>query len=368
MGNTHAKTNGTDENAGIVKTQVAQIEERIAEGNQNASSNVEEPMSTETPESIEETEPDVVEPATSVEIETEVVDVDVVETETETETDVVETEAEVSNPEPADEPADEPASTGLIGSLVGGAYNAVSYMIGGPAETAETVETVETDEVEDIEDIEEAEPYEAPVVGVTEEGKEMKLRRDGTIDVDTSVLGSKFKEMYKNCSVVKLTNESCCHNDFQFVEGLNEDVNEFNYAEVCGPDGLYFCTERDSEQWFDYLEDITYVWDVEIPDDARVCVYDEKIKSNKFVLSNKRTLPEFIGERVRKMVHTGRTYEEVFEYIDRNIDYIGEDYDALNDQMKDLINIDPAAYYNMPDYLVTPVVEAEVERLGLSQN
>lgn len=298
---------------------------------------------------------------------------------------VAETEIVEDQPstEPADEPADEPApepvedqpstdssiepstepstDSGLLGSVVNSAYGMASTV--ASYAFSSTPADVEADAVAETE-----EPYVAPIVGHTFEGKEMRRRADGTIDVDTSVPGSAFKEMYQNCQIVKLTNESCCHNGFEFKEGLNEDVNAFNYAEECGPDGLYFCTERDSERWFDYLEDITYVWDVEIPDDARVCVYDEKLKADKFVLSNRRTLAEFITNKVRVMVHTtGRTYDEIYNYIDENSDFLGDDY-MLADQMKDLINIDPASYYNMPDYLRTSGVEAEATRLGLSQD
>ena len=277
-------------------------------------------------------------------------------------------------PEVTNEPSkvtDEQTETGsMFGNMLSAVYNMASYMTGSsPVEstvesTAEQSAEQSTEQSAERTD-EPAVEADTSIIGYTDEGKEMRRMPDGTIDVDMSVSGKKFAEMFENCKVIKLTNESCCHNGFQYVEGLNMDTNVFDSTRVCGPDGLYFCTESNAQRWFDYVSNITYVWDVEIPEDARVCVYEDKLKADKFILSNKRTLAQFISERVRKMVHTERPSEEVFEYISNLDEFICDEYDVLNDPMIDLLNIDPAVYYTMPEYLITNLVFDEALRLGL---
>lgn len=210
----------------------------------------------------------------------------------------------------------------------------------------------------------EEDKYIAPIIGHTKEGKEIKLGYDGSILVDFSVPGKFFNEMYTNCKIVKLTSESCIHNGFEFVEGLNIDVNEFKNAEVCGPDGLYFCAEKDADHWFDYRDGIKYAWDVTIPDDARVVVYDNKIKSNKFILSNKRHVTDLIIHNIETMIISNKHFMDVIEYVDYNYCYFTE-LDEKNTQlilnkldklMISLIAIDFTAYSQMPDYLKTKTV------------
>jgi hypothetical protein len=72
---------------------------------------------------------------------------------------------------------------------------------------------------------------------------------------------------------------------------MNILYQPFNSRKVCGPGGLYFCEERDYRKWLEYGDKkMVYMWDVEIPDDAIVVVMDEKVKTDKFILSNKRCI------------------------------------------------------------------------------
>lgn len=51
---------------------------------------------------------------------------------------------------------------------------------------------------------------------------------------------------------VKLTNESCCHNGFQFREGLNVDTVPFSTKTECCAGGIYFTTTEHFYEWLDY--------------------------------------------------------------------------------------------------------------------
>jgi hypothetical protein len=273
------------------------------------------------------------------------------------------------------EPVVENSYIGAFGSALSGVVSSAISMVTGSTEQDDHGDQGDQDNYDEDQGYDdeyyceecdcyecECEPYDAPVIGHTTEGKEMKLRQDGTIDVDTSVPGAYFNEMYANCRVVKLTNESCIHNEFEFKEGLNVDINAFQYDQECGPDGLYFCTERDTEYWLDY-RDVAFVWDVEIPDDARVSVYDNKIKADRFILSNKRTVIDFLRKEIKEMIYTNFESHVIIEYIKRNADYI-EDFELLNEQMVNLINVDPTSYHLMPEYLRTETVREEGERLS----
>jgi hypothetical protein len=105
--------------------------------------------------------------------------------------------------------------------------------------------------------------------------------------------GSEFNEKYGDKEYFKLTCEDNVHNGFTFKEGLNEDVLEFDPAPTCMPGGLYF-TDRDNIiTWVEYgYKVMHWVWDVSIPDDAKVVVMDNKAKCDKFIITNKRCIWE----------------------------------------------------------------------------
>jgi hypothetical protein len=207
-------------------------------------------------------------------------------------------------------------------------------------------------------------PYVAPIIGYTAEGKEIRLRQDGMLETDTSVSGAQFNQMFNNCSLVKLTNATSCHNGFQFVEGVNVDSNEFKYDEECGPDGLYFCRQKDAENWFNYgHSDMKYVWDVVIPDDARVCIYERKLKADHFILTNKRSLATLAAEKVRTMVYTDVSTSEIVSYLTRHFNHEMLNEPEVVEAMVDLIEIRPDAFAEMDDVLKTPKVRNAAAKL-----
>ena len=98
----------------------------------------------------------------------------------------------------------------------------------------------------------------------------------------------------------KLTNKSCCHNKFQFVEGLNIDIVPFTNYGDCLPGGIYFTAARYIQMWINYNDDeMYYIWEVEIPEDARVYRQAYKLKADKIILSNKKTLYDFFSDNLQ---------------------------------------------------------------------
>jgi hypothetical protein len=89
----------------------------------------------------------------------------------------------------------------------------------------------------------------------------------------------------------KLTTDDCIHNGYQYKEGLNCLEGEFNNENICGSGGLYFCRKEDIGKWTFYNGKLMhYIWDVELCKDSKIVDMGDKLKTNKFILKNKRTI------------------------------------------------------------------------------
>jgi hypothetical protein len=89
----------------------------------------------------------------------------------------------------------------------------------------------------------------------------------------------------------KLTTENCIHNGYQYKEGLNCLNQEFNNEKTCGSGGLYFCRKEDIGKWCYYGSKLMYyIWDVELCKDSKIVDMGDKLKTDKFILKNKRTI------------------------------------------------------------------------------
>jgi hypothetical protein len=139
----------------------------------------------------------------------------------------------------------------------------------------------------------------------------------GYVQTDISVSGKKFNEIYEGVSLVKLTNESCCHNGITFTEGEIEDINPFRYDQVCGPDGIYFCTEENMHRWLDYsVSPMVYVWDVIIPNNAKTLSYSLKMKADRLILLNKRKISDYYYDKLMQMCNDRNNINKVFELLE----------------------------------------------------
>ena len=97
--------------------------------------------------------------------------------------------------------------------------------------------------------------------------------------IGKEITGKQFNEIFKNNTFYKFTNDEEIHYGYQYVDGLNIDTNEFDIkGGECCKGGLYFTSEKYIYEWIDEYQ---YVRVVTIPDDARVCIYKNKFKSNK---------------------------------------------------------------------------------------
>ena len=69
---------------------------------------------------------------------------------------------------------------------------------------------------------------------------------------------------------------------------LNEP---FNDKPIYGKGGFYYCHQKDIKKWICYNGKLMYyIWDVAIPNDAKIIDMGDKLKTDKFILSNRRCI------------------------------------------------------------------------------
>jgi len=92
-------------------------------------------------------------------------------------------------------------------------------------------------------------------------------------------------------SYVKLTTKDCIHNGYQYKEGLNHLNGKFNNQNMCCSGGLYFCSKDDFSKWMFYNNNMMYyIWDVELCKDSKIVNMGDQLKTDKFILKNKRII------------------------------------------------------------------------------
>ena len=176
---------------------------------------------------------------------------------------------------------------------------------------------------------------------------------DGFVETDISISGKKAKEIFNGVPLVKLTNGSCVHNGMKFVEGCNVDRNVFDPTRTCGPDGLYFCKQDDIMMWLDYgYDSMVYMWDVELPDDARVVIYDDKLKSDKFILSNKKPISHHLYIKIMGMIEEDTKSQVVFDFINELPSAIIPS-DDMQMIYQTILNHDPSSIQFLPEDMFT---------------
>ena len=114
----------------------------------------------------------------------------------------------------------------------------------------------------------------------------------------------------------KVTTETGVNRGYQLHEGLNteSDFNPDPDAECTR--GLYFCERKvDVLSWAGYLN-YDWVYDVKIPEDARVVRFPTKARADQLVLSNKRSMKDFAAALgPADCLSIVRHYSHLVEYL-----------------------------------------------------
>ena len=102
--------------------------------------------------------------------------------------------------------------------------------------------------------------------------------------------GKEFYELFPNLSkkLVKLTNNSECHNGFQFKTGLNKDTASFNPIDECQAGGIYFTDIDNLPRWLEYGDSVMkYYRTLTLPPDSRVYIEENKFKADQIILDER---------------------------------------------------------------------------------
>jgi hypothetical protein len=103
--------------------------------------------------------------------------------------------------------------------------------------------------------------------------------------------GSSFNEINKGKKFYKITNEKENHLGFQYRDGLNIDIHEFNPTGECKKGGLYF---TDFDNLVYYFGFGIWIREVILPDDAQIYVENKKYKADKFILKEKMGINQLL--------------------------------------------------------------------------
>jgi len=90
---------------------------------------------------------------------------------------------------------------------------------------------------------------------------------------------------YQPEEFVKLTNSDNKNKDFQYEEGLNEDICDLNEIVKCDKGGLYFSRFKDIMKWVHQYDNCN-IWRVTIPEGEKVIEYNDKLKAKRIILTD----------------------------------------------------------------------------------
>ena len=123
------------------------------------------------------------------------------------------------------------------------------------------------------------------------------------MEVHTVLTGKEFNALHSDKKFYKVLNDSHCHYNFTYTEGLNVDTLQFNPFSTCSKGGLYFCEEEHLPLYLFSYGSICAT--VSIPEDALVYKEDTKYKANKLILHNIQhisKLPLWLDATVTKKI------------------------------------------------------------------
>jgi hypothetical protein len=99
----------------------------------------------------------------------------------------------------------------------------------------------------------------------------------------TEYSGEDFNLLCKDKIFYKFLNDNLIHYNFKYELGLNIDVLPFNPTKKCSSGGLYFCEESKIPLYCTMYG--TKLAIVEIPDNARIYIEEDKFKTNKIFIT-----------------------------------------------------------------------------------
>lgn len=88
---------------------------------------------------------------------------------------------------------------------------------------------------------------------------------------------------------IKLTREDEVHHGVVYRDGLVKDPHKWNSQE-CAGGGLHVCERKDVGHWLTLYRDLKWFRRATIPPDAKVVVFQEKVKASALILSEREPI------------------------------------------------------------------------------
>lgn len=110
--------------------------------------------------------------------------------------------------------------------------------------------------------------------------------------MSTIYTGKKFNELNVGIKFYKVTNFKECHRGLFYNDGLNTDNIRFKIINDSMMGGIYFANQYCIIQYLDYG---IYIREVVLPDDAWICVENNKFRANKLILKSRILIEDFEG-------------------------------------------------------------------------
>src|SRR5579872_590438 len=127
--------------------------------------------------------------------------------------------------------------------------------------------------------------------------------------IGKELTGENFKKIFADGDFVKLTNESENHNGVKYHDGLNIDPTHFIPNGKCKTGGLYFIEGKYTSHWIYYgitSGVMRFTRNVDIPDDARVYVEENKFKADKLILKPRSYISDIAYKQYLNYQYHGR--------------------------------------------------------------
>jgi len=110
-----------------------------------------------------------------------------------------------------------------------------------------------------------------------------------------------------NLKFVKLVNETRTHYNMVYKLGYNENVEEFITGTSCEKGGLYFTDIVCSSLYM--KDEYKYIYDVEILDDSKIEIQFRRLKTDKFILSNERSIDK---NKLDMVIYNNRIHDYMY--------------------------------------------------------
>jgi hypothetical protein len=175
--------------------------------------------------------------------------------------------------------------------------------------------------------------------------------------------GVEFNEVFNGVSLYKIIKNSMIHNNFKFSKGLNIDNNEFQVNNSSAPGGFFFTLgDYVNVKTLSNFYNPMSVWNIEIPDDSIVVIYNNRMKTNKIILTSK------ISDQSELKFLTKENVELMFKINQNSLICFPDNLKTESMFLTDVINNNPKLLSFVPHKLWNPEICNKIYQSAFDTN